>query len=197
MLAYAPPTKLFADLLPPRQPPRCGLPLTFLTSDGEADPMHGYRLDTKGEMERVRRETTRLVEEKGSFLDDPRTARLVWWLRRMGYDDALVWSEWRVELLYLDTGQPHFRVYWRGAVFGIVGIATSHADLGASRTLDTARRLLAAYLVGWGWQATELRLIRYGAMTPDDANVDHQYRLFEIKTSRKRAAQYDMLRDDE
>jgi hypothetical protein len=123
---------LFSELFPPRGPQRRGLPLLFLDATGAADPTRGYGSSTHSldaEMERIREETTGLVET-GYLANDPRTTRLVWWLRRMGYDDALVWDEWRVELLYLDTGQPHFRVYWRGFVFGVVGIATSHADLG-------------------------------------------------------------------
>jgi hypothetical protein len=196
MLAYVSQPSPFSALLMPRSQPRKGLPLTFFDTGGGVDPLQGYRLATRGqEMERVREETTRLTET-GYLLDDPRTSRLVWWLRRMGYDDALVWDKWRVELLYLETGQPHFRLYWKGHVFGVVGIATSHADLGQSRNLEVGRCMLAAYLVGWGWEVQDTRLIRDGAMTPYTANVDHQYRLFDIKTGRKSEAGYDLLRDE-
>jgi hypothetical protein len=195
MLAYVPRT--FTELFPPRTPQRRGLPLLFLDATGATDPTRGYGSSTHSldaEMERIREETTRLTET-GYLSDDARTRRLVWWLRRMGYDDALVWADWRVELLYIDTGQPHFRLYWKGYVFGVVGIATSHADLGMSRNLEVQRRLLAAYLVGWGWSLDDMRLIRDGALTPLKANVDHQYRLFECKTTRKSEAGYDLLRE--
>lgn len=199
MLAHRPSPLSFLQMFPPRVPQRRGLPLLFLDASGATDPTQGYGSSTHGldaEMVRIRAETVSLTQS-GYLRDDPRTLRLVWWLRRMGYDDALVWREWRVELLYINTGQPHFRVYWKGYTFGIVGIATSHADLGTSRTLDVLRRLLAAYLIGWGWVLDEMRLIRDGAMTPYKANVDHQYRLFQIETERKSEAQYDLFREEE
>lgn len=194
------PTAPFLTLLPQRAAsPSASLPLLFRDADGNADPSAAYGVSTRGldaDMCAARAESARLIEG-GYLAGDARTRRMVWWLRRMGYDDALVFNEWRVELLYLDSGQPHFRVYWRGYTFGVVGIAATHADLGASRNLEAVRGLLAAYLVGWGWDVNGLRLVRGGALTPLTANTDHQHRLFEIRTKRKTSREYDMLREEE
>lgn len=185
----------FLEMFPPRTPRR----ETLRDSDGNVDSAFGSGASTRGpdaDMRRIRNAAACAVKD-GYLAEDFRTRRLVWWLRRMGYDDALLWGEWRVELLYLNKGQPHFRVYWRGVTFGVAAIATTHADLGASRTIDAIRALLAAYLVGWGWRPDAVQLVRFGAMTRYDANADHQHRLFEVTARRKSRVLYDVLSERE
>jgi hypothetical protein len=178
------------------------LPLQWFTKKGRPDKHRGVPAYDRGDAglgrwtRAVRVYATRMIEY-GYLSDDPRIGPLVEMLHRMCYDDALVCGVWRLELLYLGSGLPHFRLYWRGRVFGVVGIYTSHADLMASRNIDCARQMLAAYLVFYGWDAKAVRLQRFGARTDIAANVDHQYRLFRCRTIRKAAPRYDVLRDDE
>jgi hypothetical protein len=182
--------------------PQLELPLTYTTKTGKPDKHRGVPAYDRGNVRlgawtrAVRAYATRLIEY-GYLSEDARTYGLERRLRQMGYDDALHCGPWRVELLYIGSGQPHFRVYWRGRVFGVAGIYTSHADLAASRNMDTVRRMLAAYLVFWQWRPECVTLIRQGARTCLEANTDHQYRLFHAPTRQARTTRYDALRDRE
>jgi hypothetical protein len=185
----------FLEKFPPRVPRR----VTLRDVDGNVDPAFGWGASSHGpdkETRRIREAAAKAVQN-GYLANDPRTRRMVWLLRRMCYDDALVCGEWRVELLYLNKGQPHFRLYYRGYTFGIVSIATSHADLGAARTLEAQRHLLAAYLVGWGLQSHAVALVEFGALTRYNANSDHQYRLFDVGAKRRVEHVYDIFREQE
>jgi hypothetical protein len=181
--------------------PQAELPLRWLTKTGKPDKHCGHPPYDRGDAglgrwtRAVRTYATRLIEY-GYLSDDPRVEPLVELLHRMRYDDALICGQWRLELLYLASGLPHFRLYWRGRVFGVVGVYTSHADLTASRNIARVRQMLAAYLVFWNWEARAVTLERMGARTDISANVDHQYRLFRARTIRKAAPSYDVLRDE-
>lgn len=133
--------------------------------------------------------------ESGLYRDDPRTEALIKRLWTMHYDEALVCGAWRLELLYLDAGLPHWRLYWRGTCFGVAGIYTSHADLTSSRNIDLVRRMLAAFLVLCGW--TERSIETGRARTRLTANTDHQYRLFKARAFRKPSVSYDVFREQE
>lgn len=135
--------------------------------------------------------------ERGDFRHDPRTEVLIPYLQRMMYDDALVCRDWRLELLYIGTGLPHFRLYWQGHCFGVAGIYASHADLGTSRNIALVRRMLAAFLVLCGWTEEEIEIRPGKARTRLTANTDHQYRLFKARAIRKPAPRYDVFRERE
>lgn len=135
--------------------------------------------------------------EGGLFRDDPRTLILEKRLRQMCYDDCLLCGQWRLELLYIGTGLPHWRLYWKGVCFGVAGIHTLHADLSASRNISLVRRMMAAFLVLCGWDEECIEEKRGKARTRLTANTDHQYRLFKARAIRKPSLSYDVLRDHE
>lgn len=174
------------------------LPLVFRTPSGRIDSDDGHPPYDRGaaglsrHMQRTRAYATRAIES-GYLAEDRRTQALIPVLRQMRYDDALYMLEWRVELLYLSSGAPHFRLFRRGRTFGVAGIATSHADLTASRNMADVRRMLAAYLVFWNWDVRDVWLVRSGALTPLEANTDHQYRLFKAVAGREVKRCYDVL----
>lgn len=178
------------------------LPLVWRKKDGGYDAHDGYvpydRANagfTPAEVA-ARAYATRMIE--GGYLSqDVRTVRMERRLRRMRYDDALVFASWRLELLYIGSGLPHFRLYDGARVFGVARIYTSHADLGRSGNLEEMRRLLAAYLVFWRWTAERAQYVPHGAQTPLCATTDHEYALVTAKAERHRAVLYDALRDEE
>jgi hypothetical protein len=124
-------------------------------------------------------------------------SRLARCLSQMCYDDALVCDEWRLELLYLERGLPHFRLYWNGLVFGVADIFSLEPDLSDSRHAPIVCQKLAAYLVALGWRADHIQMLEGDSITEINANVHHQYRLFKavVETPKARARAYDLLRE--
>lgn len=145
-------------------------------------------------VQRCQREWATEAVQSGLYWTDTRTEGLMRRLRAMHYDDALVCGLWRLELLYIGRGTPHFRLYWRGVVFGVVDIQAHLADIGSSRKMPVVRRMMAAFLVLCGWRETCITERPGKARTPLSANTDHQYRLFKTILPRKREDSYDVLR---
>lgn len=109
-----------------------------------------------------------------------RAADLTRVLRRMCFDDALVCDDWCLELLYLETGSPHFRLYFQGLVFGVADIFAEGSDIGSSRHAPVVRCKLAAYLVALGWTIDRVEMREGGAAADIDEDTNHQYRLFKV-----------------
>lgn len=84
---------------------------------------------------------------------DERVARLIPLLRWMRYDDVLVCGDWRLELLYLERGFPHFRLYFQSRVLGVADVFSDSPDLSNSRQLPVVQHTLATHLVACGWRA--------------------------------------------
>lgn len=138
---------------------------------------------------------TRAIEA-GEYRND-RAAALEPLLRRMLYDDLLVCGHWTLELLYLASGRPHFRLYWGEYVFGVADMYADKGDIGSSRKTLAARQMLAAYLVACGWRAEDVIVVPNSAMTPLVTDTNHMYRLFKIKLPKKRPMPlYDFLADE-
>lgn len=139
---------------------------------------------------------TRAIEN-GYLAHDPRTQTIVSYLWQMQYDDALVCGPWRLELVYIGSGMPHFRLYWRGRVFGVADIYADRGDIGSSRKTPLVRQMLAAYMVFWGWSVDCIEEKPGQARTCLDANTKHQYRLFKAKMDKKRERDYDIFSERE
>lgn len=137
------------------------------------------------------------AQVESGLWQDERASRLGRLLSQICYDDALVCGEWRLELLYLERGLPHFRLYWNGLVFGVARIFAQTPDLGRSRHTPVVCMKLAAYLVALGWQAENIQMLEGGALTDLSAPVQHQYSLFNtvLDTPAPRVRVYDLLRD--
>jgi hypothetical protein len=144
----------------------------------------GNRGLTETEIE-ARAVLTRAVE-KGEYQGDE-AAAIASLLQNMLYDDMLVCGHWSLELLYLDTGKPHFRLYKDERVYGVADIYGPGGDIGSSRKTPQTRRYLAAYLVACGWTAEKVIHVDNGALTPMNAEAGHMYRLFKVTLSRKSA----------
>lgn len=157
------------------------------------DPRYNCGL-TQAEID-ARAALTRAIE-KGEY-QGGESAALAECLRDMLYDDLLLCGHWSLELLYLDTGKPHFRLYRGEHVYGVADIHAPTGDIGSSRKTPQTRRYLAAYLVACGWTAEEVLHVDGGAMTPMNANTDHMYRLFKVALPRKpRTVLYDYFADE-
>jgi hypothetical protein len=134
--------------------------------------------------------------EAGQEIDEQQATRLIPLLHRMRYDDALVYDVWRLELLYLETGKPHYRLYWHNAVFGVADIYTEYGDLTDSCHMPLVRARMAAYLVGCGWQVSEVTLERDTSITPLDADTKRQYRLFKVKATQTRRTEWQIIEEN-
>ena len=137
------------------------------------------------------------VIESGRYWDDHRTHALIPLLQRMQYDDALVCGQWRLEWLYINSGYPHFRLYWKGRVYGVADIHADKADVYSSRKMPFVRHMMAAFLVLCGWHQGCIERRPGQARTRYTANMDHQYRLFKIRLKKKRRRSHDLLDDRE
>lgn len=154
----------------------------------------GNRGLTESEVE-ARAAMTKAIE--AGHYQGEEAAALVPVLQSMLYDDLLLCGHWSLELLYLDTGKPHFRLYRGEQIYGVADIYAPGGDIGSSRKTPHTRRYLAAYLVACGWHASSVLTVENGALTPMTANTDHMYRLFKVTLPRKPAARlYDVFEDE-
>lgn len=100
--------------------------------------------------------------------------RLLW---RMALNDALVRRYWRLERVHLDEGREHYRLYFHGALIGIVDILSQACGAEVDRRL-------ACYLAAVGFTVHNTRLIPLGARTPDTAPKYGVPTLFEAPSNR-------------
>jgi hypothetical protein len=128
--------------------------------------------------------------------DSEHVSQFVSLLRRMHYDDALVCGVWRLELLYLERGKPHYRLYWHDFMFGVADIYTEYGDLTDSCHMPLVRARMAAYLVACGCQASEATFERYASITPLDANTSRQHRLFKVKAPQTRPTEWQIIEEN-
>ncbi|NJM55322.1 MAG: hypothetical protein HC841_04875 [Verrucomicrobiae bacterium] len=82
-------------------------------------------------------------------------------LGRMCFDDVLAWGPYRLEYLYLERGLPHYRLYQRGALIGVV-------DVRPPNMLGALHRQMAIYFAAYGCGA-DARLLTAKARTPMNA----------------------------
>lgn len=90
--------------------------------------------------------------------------RMLWLIRRMCYDDAVLCGQYRVEYLHLDAGLPHYRLY---CVETLVGVARIRHP---SR-LRVLQMALARYLICIGFDPYTAALRRGFATTPPNAKT--------------------------
>jgi hypothetical protein len=118
-------------------------------------------------------------------------------IQRLRLDDTLYFNGglWRVELVCLASGYPHYRVYWmpkRHYLFGLADIRLDNAeksfekvryasDIGRSPQLKLVQRHLAAYVAAFGAAPDDLVLVKGDARTPLNADTSRVYRLFKAK----------------
>lgn len=116
-------------------------------------------------------------------LYDSRAAGIERLLRRMCFDDVLVRRGYRLEYLRLDTGLPHYRLYRRGALIGVVRLHNPD-DLGYRD------REVAMFLAMIGFSPDNTHLVECGAETPEDATTEGLPYLFwyDAESARKRRA---------
>lgn len=139
------------------------------------------------------RNTLTVMVEAGLWQGN-RAARLLNTIQRMKYDDCLYCRDnhyWRLEFCYLKSGYPHYRLYYRGQVFGIadIRIDTRHgAYLGDSRQLPYVQQYLAVYLVALGFTAENTVLVEGDARTSLNADTTREARLFRVCMERIQAS---------
>lgn len=86
----------------------------------------------------------------------------------MHVDDALICEErrLRLEYVYLQQGYPHYRLYRRGALYGIANVTTPH------KARDVQRNMVMV-LTAMGFTPENTRLRKCGARTPIELRKDH------------------------
>lgn len=118
-------------------------------------------------------------------------------VQRLRLDDVLYFNRgtWRVELVCLASGYPHYRLYWmpkRHYLFGLADIRLDNAeksfekvryasDIGRSPQLFSVQRHLAAYVAAFGATPDDVVLVKGDARTKLDADTSRVYRLFKVK----------------
>lgn len=135
--------------------------------------------------------------------NDERAARILPTIQSMRLDDALYWRDWRLELVWLNKGYPHYRLYWlkrRHYVFGQADIRLDNsegielngkgeievkirygADIQRSPQLRVVQRRLAAYCVACGAAPDDMVLVKGDARTKLCADTSRVYRLFKVR----------------
>lgn len=94
-----------------------------------------------------------------------RTQRLHWLIRRMCYDDTLIFRNWHVvEYLYLERGLPQYRVFRGDELIGV-------ARIRHPARLKFVQSALVDFLVQRGCNPRSAVLIEGLALTPLDAKV--------------------------
>jgi len=88
----------------------------------------------------------------------------------MCFDDALIRGWYRFEYLRLEAGLPHYRLYRRDALLGVVRLSSTN--------LGYRDRQVAMFLAGMGFNGANTRFVECGAKTPPDAQVSDLPYLF-------------------
>lgn len=132
------------------------------------------------------------------------SARVLPLVADMRLDDVLYFGGvWRVELVWLNSGYPHYRLYWMPKRHHVFGIADIHldsaegvkvksdgsievkvlygAEIGRAPRLKAVQSHLAAYLAVFGATPENTKLVRGVAWTPLNADTSRQYRLFRVR----------------
>jgi hypothetical protein len=118
-------------------------------------------------------------------------------IQRLRLDDTLYFNRgtWRIELVCLASGYPHYRLYWmpkRHYLFGLADIRLDNAeksiekvryasDIGRSPHLKLVQRHLAAYVAAFGAVESDLVLVKGDARTPLNADTSRVKRLFKVR----------------
>lgn len=126
--------------------------------------------------------------------------RLAAVLAQMTQDSVIFNGDWRLELVWLAEGYPHYRLYWQSYCVGGVDIPVDWHDGKTIADCPLLPRLqadLAAYLIGCGFQAdlAARTHILGGAQTPHTARKRGLYDLLTpLPQGQDRAAlAYDVL----
>lgn len=89
-------------------------------------------------------------------------------IRRLHYDDALLFGQWRIEYVKLLKGHPQYRVYHRGHLVGVVNVRAEDIE-----KCMRIRQVIAIYLAALGWSSDPLQIQfwRHGKITPLSAST--------------------------
>jgi hypothetical protein len=116
--------------------------------------------------------------QQGAWRDE-RAEALLPLVKALPCDGAVYSRDWRLELVWLKRGYPHYRLYFRSYVFGKVDLpAVWGKNIKAARDLDRLQRDLAAYLVGCGFTAHNSHPVDGDARTRPNATKRSIHRLF-------------------
>jgi hypothetical protein len=171
--------------LPPATPVQYSLPRPLaMKADASALPVH---------MALKRACVTRFVESGWLSIG----ASILPAIQRLRLDDTLYFGggTWRVELVCLASGYPHYRLYWmpkRHYLFGLADIRLDNAeksvrkvlyasDIGRSPHLRTVQQHLAAYIAAFGAAPDDVVLVKGDARTKLCADTSRVYRLFKVR----------------
>lgn len=100
-------------------------------------------------------------------------------LPQMRPDSVLYSRDWRLELVFLKKGRPHYRLYWRRVLVGVVDIPVEDEMAIASYPkLRTLHSKLAAYLICCGFTRHNTTLVEGLASTPPQTRKKGAKRLF-------------------
>lgn len=110
---------------------------------------------------------------------DERALELLPLIERLPIDGALHSAWWRLELVDLGRGYPHYRLYFRRWFFGKVTLPIEYGrPLSEARDRETIQRNLAVYLTGCGWTPRNTAPFEGDARTPFNAYTRSLYSLF-------------------
>lgn len=111
---------------------------------------------------------------------------LLFLIRLMRADCVLYCKNWRLELVWLGEGYPHYRLYWKRYLYGVEDIPVNWGkELLSSPKLRPTQNDLAAYLVICGFRAETTTFVAWDARTPINASKDDLPRLFEMEEKKK------------
>lgn len=122
----------------------------------------------------------RLLDVPAPVVTDAQVRRLVWYLRRLAFRDALLAGSFRLERqqfthisalepddapdgTLVTTSYVEYMLYVSGRVSGVVEVRTHRRDALLWR--------LATVLLRAGWQVDRTRLVEDGALTSSDSRI--------------------------
>ena len=111
---------------------------------------------------------------------DERAAALLGLVKALPCDGVLYSGHWRLELVWLRKGYPHYRLYFRSYFYGKLDVPIEWGkSVKDARDLARLQQELARFLVGCGFCAETSALVEGDARTPSNAPKRALHRLFE------------------